>query len=246
VTQGGRALPSADHIVGDNEFGRYCVPASSRHRPAARAILEGRVWEPDTIAFMVANCGASDIVHAGTYFGDFLPALSRALAPGARLWAFEPSSENFACATETIALNGLTNVALTHAGLGARAGSLPLRIGDPGRPARGGSSRVDVSRTPGSTYEDVPIVTLDESVPADRTVSIVQLDVEYFEQQALAGGLGLIRRCLPIIILENLPADETWFAENILALGYRASDKVHRNTVFRSEPALGGIPAHEL
>jgi len=223
-----------DHIIAANEYGRYCVPALSRNRPAVRAILAGRVWEPETIAFMAANCGAGDIIHAGTYFGDFLPALSRALDPDAHLWAFEPSAENFECAQKTVALNGLGNITLMNAGLGARAETLPLRIGDPERPARGGSSCIDAARVPGFVYQEAQVVALDDIVPRDRNVSILQLDVEYFEQQALAGSLATIRRSCPVIILENLPADESWFTDNIIALGYRAAQKVHRNTVFRT------------
>ncbi len=75
-------------------------PARRRPRPAAAAVLAGNVWEAGVIAFMARNCGTGDIVHAGTYFGDFLPGLSHALTPGARLWAFEPSSENYALRTE--------------------------------------------------------------------------------------------------------------------------------------------------
>ena len=109
--------------------------------------------------FMAANCGAGDIIHAGTYFGDFLPALSRALDPDAHLWAFEPSAENFECAQKTVALNGLGNITLMNAGLGARAETLPLRIGEPERPARGGSSCIDAARVPGFVYQEAQVGT---------------------------------------------------------------------------------------
>jgi len=80
--------PRSIHYTGDrpgvlgcfvayNPYGGYCVPQSSHHRPAAQMILRGRVWEPDTIKFVRD--------HAGTYFGDFIPALSAGCADGARL-----------------------------------------------------------------------------------------------------------------------------------------------------------------
>jgi hypothetical protein len=68
-----------------NQYGGYCVPQSSHHRPAAQRILSGTLWEPKTIAFMMTYCGTGDIVHAGTYFGDIVPALSQACAPGAKV-----------------------------------------------------------------------------------------------------------------------------------------------------------------
>jgi hypothetical protein len=73
-----------------NKFGGYCVPLSSCYRPAAQRILSGKVYEPETIAFLTSHCGKGDVIHGGTFFGDFIPALSRALAPGYKLWAFEP------------------------------------------------------------------------------------------------------------------------------------------------------------
>ena len=69
-----------------NKYGGYCVPLSSLHRPAAQRILSGDVYEPNTIEFLISNCSDGDIVHAGAYFGDFLPALSRSCAPNAKIW----------------------------------------------------------------------------------------------------------------------------------------------------------------
>ena len=176
-------------FIAANAHGTYCVPAASRHRPAARAILEGRVWEAETLACLTAHCGAGDIVHAGTYFGDFLPALSRAMAPGARVWAFEPSRENFRCAEITVKLNGIENIALIQAALGAGPADAVLCTGEAGGPAAGGSSAIASEMEDGLVYETVRVAALDEIVPTDREVSIIQLDVEKYEQQALAGAL---------------------------------------------------------
>ena len=54
-----------------NKYGGYCVLLSSRHRPAAKKILAGEVWEADTIEFVKSNCGDGDLVHAGTLLGRF-------------------------------------------------------------------------------------------------------------------------------------------------------------------------------
>lgn len=219
-------------IIAANRFGRYAVPEASKHRPAARAILAGEVWEPETIAFMAAHCGSGDIVHAGTYFGDFLPALSHALAKDARLWAFEPSRQNFRCARRTVARNGLENVELRHAALGARSETLPLKIASSKGRAMGGSASVERTREAAFRYERAHIVALDDILPPERPISILQLDVEHFEQEALEGGLATVRRCLPVLLLENLPRDGVWFEQAILALGYRSIGKVHVNAIF--------------
>jgi FkbM family methyltransferase len=220
------------YLSGSNRFGSYCVPASSKRRVAAAKILAGRVYEPRTIEFMMTYCGRGDIVHAGTYFGDFLPALAQAVQPQALIWAFEPSSENFYCATKTVELNGLQNVRLTNAALGAASGTMLLQIGGPAGVELGGGSRLVRRPVRDAVCEEARIVAADEVIPPDRAVSILQLDVEGFEQHAVAGALGTIRRCLPIVILESIPPDEAWFQQKFLTLGYELRGKVHSNSVF--------------
>jgi FkbM family methyltransferase len=215
-----------------NAHGGYCVPLSSRHRPAAQKILAGQVYEPQTIEFISKHAGSGDIVHAGTYFGDFLPALSRACVPGSKVWACEPNPESYRCATITCLLNGLENVLLTNAALGELPDSRVLLTANREGRALGGASQLLPRGTPevaGRTQE-VQIVTIDDLVPTDRTVSILQLDVEGHERQALSGALQTIQRTWPILILEKLP-DQAWLSENILRLGYRPCGQIHGNTL---------------
>jgi len=221
-----------------NEYGGYCLPESSLHRSAARRILSGDVYEPQTIEFMRNNCSAGDIVHAGTYFGDFLPGLSQACSPGSRIWAFEPNPENFSCAQITVLINKLENVTLRNAGLGSAEDVLRMRTKDEGGRGLGGKSRiVDPEEFDPALDEEVRIVKIDDSIDCNRPVSIIQLDVEDHEKAALTGALDTIRRCLPILILEvrrgsDLLGSE-WFATNVLSLGYTQTGTLHNNTVFQ-------------
>lgn len=215
-----------------NELGIYCLPLSSHHRPAAQKILRHRVHEPETIAFMAKNCGTGDIVHAGTYFGDFLPALSRAVAPGAKVWAFEPNPENYACARITIEINMLSNVVLTHAGLGEEPEVLLIKTQENGQ-ALGGASEIVRERDDNTVVEPVQMATIDKAVGEKRKISIIQLDVEGYEEEALRGAMRTIRRCRPAIILEVLPGSTVvqseWFHRDILAMGYQTSGRVAGN-----------------
>ena len=215
-----------------NKFGGYCVPSSSCHRPAARKILLGEVYEPGTIEYMSVNCGGGDIVHAGAYFGDFLPALSNACGPDAKLWAFEPNPENYRCASITASINGLRNVELIRAGLGAERGRCKMAVADEQGRALGGASRIlgPYGASDRVRCASVEIVKLDDIVPPTRRVAILQLDVEGFEQTALCGAKEVVRRSRPILILEHLP-EEKWLAAEILRLGYRIAGSIHGNTV---------------
>jgi FkbM family methyltransferase len=214
-----------------NEYGAYAVPRSSEHRPAAQAILGGGVWEPETVELLLAADPEADVVHAGTFFGDFLPALGRSRATGARVYAFEPNSENYRCAQITALLNNLDNVVLSHAGLDVKSGAGELAIQSPDGVALGGTSHlVTLGETTTWMTEPVPLASLDDVVPSDRRVGVVQLDVEGHEQAALEGGLALIRRCRPVLVLESPPSAD-WFAQHLEDLHYRVTDKVSGNAV---------------
>jgi FkbM family methyltransferase len=232
----GAQLPAdaPDSVVARNEHGLYCVPRSSAHRPVAQAILESRVWEADTLELIRGVAKDADIVHAGTFFGDFIPALSRSRENGATVWAFEPGGENHRCTEITIMLNELENVVLAHAGLDAHGGSALLATGDREGLPLGGASRIitNAARARWWTNEAVQLVAVDEVLAGDRRVGAIHLDVEGHEQEALRGALGTIERWRPLMVLETLPEAE-WIEEHLAPLGYRLDGRVNRNFVMR-------------
>jgi FkbM family methyltransferase len=220
-----------DCTLCENEFGRYAVPLSSRHRPAAQVVLRGDVWERQTIDYMRAHAGR-DIVHAGTYFGDFLPAVSKAIDPGRTIYAFEPNSENFACAEWTTLLNALGNIRLQQVALGDVSSTRQMQTALAGV-ALGGMSRItDMPKDPTGDYEDVATVRLDDVLPEQADIGVLQLDVEGFEERALKGALDTITRCRPILILETVP--EAFMESSITPLGYRQAGSVCGNTIFQT------------
>jgi FkbM family methyltransferase len=208
----------------------------SSHRPASQRTLRGNVHEPRTIDFLTSHCRDGDIVHAGAYFGDFLPPLSRSCAAGAKIWAFEPLADNYRCALITMEINGIHNVVLTNAALGERQESLVmLTVDERGRPL-GDANRILQQGAVASpaTAKTVPVVAIDDVVPAERKVSIIHLDIEGHEQRALAGALRTIERSSPIIVVETWQEPD-WICNDIQRLGYRAVQELHMNTVFTRE-----------
>ncbi|MEO0999285.1 MAG: FkbM family methyltransferase, partial [Pseudomonadota bacterium] len=217
------------YLHAQNAYGRYAIPEVVRTRDAARLLLAGRVYEPVTLRFMREHVGEGDIVHAGAFFGDFLPGLASALTPGARLWSFEPNPVSFAAAEETVRLNVLDNVTLRPAALSDRGGWQPLRTTDADGLPLGGASRIVAEAGPGDAR--VATLTLDAAIPAERPVSILQLDVEGHAEAALLGARALIARCRPILILEGLNRPR-WIAETFPGPGYTLHGKVNGNAVF--------------
>lgn len=216
-----------------NKYGAYCIPLSSQHRTLCQKILKGNIYEPDTLEFMIENAGEGDIIHAGTCFGDFLPALSRAMGKENRIWAFEPNSENHRCAQITMVLNCISNVHLINAALGERKSEVEIQIQDSKGRGLGGSSTIVNSDDSSKVTETIRVVAIDQVIPANRNISILQLDVEGHEEQALKGALASIKRCRPILILEDDHGltKSKWFNDNILSMDYKIKGKLHYNTI---------------
>ena len=184
-------------IFADNKYGSYCVPFESKHRKASQAVLDGRVWEPDIVEFIRDNC-PHDLIHAGAYFGDSLPAYKDI----EYVWAFEPNKVNWLCARRTIKMNELENVALFNKALGSKSGKGKLAVERNGI-ALGGVSSICRPPDEDNVLVEVDVVTIDEIVPKTSMISIIHLDVEDVEIDALRGGVETIERCSPILILET-------------------------------------------
>jgi FkbM family methyltransferase len=227
-----RPLPNGvlDCRIAVNEHGSYAVPRSAEHRPAARTVLSGRVWEPETVELLRGRDPAGDIVHAGAFFGDFLPALARSRSAGARIYAFEPNTENFRCAQITVLLNGLADVVLTNAALDATTGQGELAITTADGVALGGGSHLVREATDRTVTERVSLTSVDAVVLPERHVTVLQLDVEGHEAAALAGAVRTIRRCRPLLVLESPPPPE-WFEEHLDGVTYVVSGHVCDNTI---------------
>lgn len=215
-----------------NTYGRYSVPDGLDARPAVRLVKAGDVYEPKTIAFMRQMVGAGDIIHAGTFFGDFLPGLSSAMAPDARIWAFEPNPDSYAHAQRTIELNEISNVTLTNAALSNQTGKIHFRTHKEDGEALGGHSHF--VEAPGKGVETVEAVMLDYAVPMDRPISILQLDVEGLEGEAMQGAYHIINRWKPILILEEFDRIR-WINKTFPRVKYDRVSRVHGNLVYLPE-----------
>ncbi len=233
---------SSDHpkLKGQNEYGRYSIPHGLENRPAVRKILAGQVYEADTIRFIQANVGTGDVIHAGTFFGDFLPALSKAIAPDAQIWAFEPNPVNYRAARETIALNDLTNVSLTNAALAMTGSHVSFRTHSDAGESLGGLSHVTAAS--GEGIVDVQSVMLDFAVPLERPVSILHLDVEGFEKFALRGAYHIINRWTPVLIVELFDKPQ-FIQRHFRAVDYVQLGEINGNFIYVPKQLPAQLPA---
>ncbi len=233
-----------DCIIGKNGYGVYAVPAcTAETEQLARTILSGGIHEAATIQYILDNRGDGVVVHAGTYFGDFLPALS---GKGHRVYAFEPGLEWYRCAKITLDLNfleGKHDTKLYNFGLGAERDSsrqlLTMRTEDDGE---GGASRIMQHPDGVEPFrmQYIELVTIDSMIPDEEKneVTIIHLDVENYEEEALKGAKETLLIGKPILILEvaiGTKLDSDFYTDFIFGeLGYKEIDNVHGNLVFQS------------
>lgn len=174
-----------------NKYGMHFVPLGTEYTYTSQKILSGGVHEPETIEFIRKTHRGKAIIHAGAGFGDFLPAFKDLT----RVYTFEPNPSNLEAVHATVEANGLDNVSVIPCALGAYSGMIDMQFADDiGRPM-GVRSEV-------GTGKSVLVTTLDKVIPEDEEISVIHLDLEGYEFEALDGARKIIDKWHPIVILE--------------------------------------------
>jgi FkbM family methyltransferase len=148
-----------------------------------------------------------NVIDAGANIGELSLIAAKAVAPGGKVFAFEPV-ERFADRLEAhIAANRLTNLHLVREGLSDEAGNAEIYL--PPERFRDGTKhdglgtlfRTDVRSAVEAT---VPITTLDLFVHEQglAKLDVVKLDVEGSELPALKGAVSVLRDHRPALIIE--------------------------------------------
>jgi len=202
--------------------------------------MGGKVFEEDTIAHILEHRGDGIVVHAGAFVGDMLPAIS---GVGKRVYAFEPGRDFFRCAKITMALNFEYDdhaTVLINKGLSDNEISdAALLSGETEELSEAGASRIMRTTDGIEPYriESVVLTTIDTVVPIGE-VSVIHLDVEGFEEDALRGGIQNIRASKPALIIEvgldSRQLDSDFYTDIIFGeLGYQqVGESFHGNRLY--------------
>lgn len=165
------------------------------------------------------------VVQAGGNCGVW----PRALAPKfEQVYTFEPDPTNFFALRENVA--EFANVHPFNVALGAEAGHVEMFT-----PAHEtdncGALQIDVK-----TMGTIPMITIDSlGLPA---VDLIYLDIEGFEIPALQGAAETIKRCKPLVALEDKGLSQRYgfeqgdVVEIMNRMGYGVAQRIHRDIVF--------------
>lgn len=208
-------------MIAKNEYGLYSIPKEVEYTYTSQFIIEGGVHENTTIDYIKSVGG--NIIHAGSGFGDFLPALKNC----DKVWSFEPNTLMYQSSLETISLNKLDNVEIFPYAIGDCDGIGVLKHIDEKGLEMGPRSEMS------NDGLEVKLVKLDSVIPKDCKISLIHLDLEGYEFQALNGAKEIIERDRPIIVLE-IDSRAVTYNDFMLSLGY----VTHKQLIFNSNERM--------
>ena len=181
-------------------------------------------YEPETapLFFRLAH-EAEVVIDVGAFVG-FFSVLAGLANRGGRVFAFEPMSDNAERLRRHVELNGLNNVELVQAAVSAHPGEAELFHTPGSYPSSTSLVRDFMITHSGVISSVVPTVALDIFLEERgvESVSLVKLDIETGEPDALRGMRRTLKRDTPPIFCEVLSDEVGAELETILApLGYR-------------------------
>ncbi|MFB2531500.1 FkbM family methyltransferase [Paracoccus sp. p4-l81] len=150
-----------------------------------------------------------------------------------RVHAFEPQPRMAVILRKTVALNGLSNVVVHQAAVGARAGHVRL--------AQSNAENTGMASFRPDPGGDVAMVAIDQVV-TDAPVTAIKIDIEGMQMPALRGMVRTLRRDRPVLWLELRPAKgeveapTAWLAR----LGYQPIQVGFRDFFFLPTGVSGG------
>ena len=162
-------------------------------------------FEPNEFAFVDRMLKPGMVfIDVGANDGYYTLFAARRVGPAGRVIAVEPSSRERAHLQRNLGRNGLENVQVVAAALGAQAGFVDLHLAHgvhAGHNTLGDFAHDDVVR---ASSERVPLETLDAVVAKQglSRVDMVKIDVEGGEAGVVAGARQVLSASRPVLLME--------------------------------------------
>ena len=193
-----------------------------------KSILSGDFYEPILLKHVIKNYNGGSILDIGANVGNHSVFFAHYLKnkPGFSLDSFEPEASAHKFLSENLANNvDLRNVTIHNLAVGAASGSVELNNGSPNN-----LGAAKVTRSSESDNLGVPMRSLDDILSPDKKVSIIKMDIEGFEPDALLGAQRILSDNSPILYVEaNSESKKQQIDDIICPLGYK-SDKFINDT----------------
>ena len=169
-------------------------------------LLSARYEQETTTILKETLCPGMNVLDVGAHVGSHALLAARLVGPLGKVFAFEPSPDNFALLQKNVALNGYQNIVTIAKAVSDKTGVAMLHLSPEGND-RNALQRLR-SAPPGKSVE-VPTISLDDFLEEIGwpPIRLIKMDVEGAEPLVLKGMSRLLERCGDIrLIAEFAPA----------------------------------------
>ena len=174
-------------------------------------------FSPDETEFLCRLVGPGSIVlDGGANIGALTVPLAQRVGPHGAVYAVEPQRQTFQALCANVALNSLPNVVTRHVALGRAPGTIKIPTLDLTHQQNVGGLNIQGHKQ----GESIPVVRIDDlGLPG---ITLLKLDLEGMERDALAGAKRTIREHRPILYVENdREQHRDALISDIQGMGYR-------------------------
>ena len=162
-------------------------------------IVRGDPWERHLVELFEDHIvPGSVVVEVGAHVGTHTVPIACLVGPWGRVYAFEPQRKIYRELYHNLALNGVTNVVPLRYAIGE--GDTRLIEMNPATPGNEGGTGV------GAGGDAAELRSID-SFGFER-VSLLKIDVEHYENEALDGAVDTVRRNRPVIMIEIMGGED--------------------------------------
>jgi FkbM family methyltransferase len=221
--------------VQEVDLGDFRILADPADLAVGAALVRDRSYEPHLVAQLRRRLrpGAA-MLDLGANIGFYTLLAAAAVGPTGRVVSFEPNGANLQLLYGSLLANRFENVEVFPFAASDHRGFQPLlTVG-----SNGVLNFVD-----SGNLTIVPLVRLDDVLPAGARFDVVKMDIEGHEPAALRGMERLLRRCRPVLFTEFFPwairqggGDPERYLQALLDLGYGVEVLKHDGAVV---PARG-------
>jgi FkbM family methyltransferase len=164
------------------------------------------------------------VLDVGAHYGSYTLCLAGLVGAQGHVLAVEPAAHARSVLRRNTLINQLHQVQIVPAAAGAESARANLHLHD---------DRSRASLQPGgqqSDAESVEVIRLDDLVPRAPRVSLIKMDIEGYEAQALRGATEILTRDQPIVIFELLDIGSSGATHTAWDLLRRHGYRMHRVT----------------
>lgn len=137
------------------------------------------------------------IVDVGANIGWYSLMGAKMTGPEGKVVAFEPAPSNYSLLTQSVMLNGFSNITVIQKCVADTEEERDLYLG------KGNLGSHSIIPRAGREIVRVESTTLDSFFPETDKIDILKVDVEGLEPEVISGGLNTLSRCDNVIIEWN-------------------------------------------